>query len=384
MRVLQTLDSLNRGGAETLVLDVCRNVNKFGLDLTFVATGGGELEEDFRDSGTDFIRLQRQLPIDPIVVWKLRKIIKDRKIDIVHGYQPVESVHLYLAAAGLKSVKQVLTYQGFIDGAKNRLAAKFISSRVDANISCGRGLFPWLRDELGLDTSENFFLVSNGVDVERLRPSGVSFRKESGFDNSALLMAMVANFRPDPTKDQMTVCRALPVVLERFEDARFLFVGNVAEGGEENFDECIRYCDDNGIGEKVFFLGGREDVPDILADLDLFVFSSLQEGLPIALMEAIMAGVPTIISDIDPLLEVTGNGKHAGVFRRRDSEELSLRMIELLNNEVTRLRLAKSAKEFALRNYSIEAHFRVLTALYQKLMEGEVTPDGGDGGTKPT
>lgn len=51
IKALHILDSLNRGGAETMMLDVCRNAKARGLDLTFVATGGGDLENDFRDSG---------------------------------------------------------------------------------------------------------------------------------------------------------------------------------------------------------------------------------------------------------------------------------------------------------------------------------------------
>src|SRR5207237_438663 len=101
MKVLHLLDSVNRGGTETLALDICRNAAKHGLDLTFVTTKVGILEKDFRESGIDFFRLNRRLPIDFNIVLKLRKIIKNRKIQIVHGYQPVDGMHLYLATVGL-------------------------------------------------------------------------------------------------------------------------------------------------------------------------------------------------------------------------------------------------------------------------------------------
>ena len=89
MRVLHILDSLNRGGAEMLELDVCRNAAANGLDLTFVATGGGDLEWEFRGSGVEFIRLQRRFPLDPGLVWKIRQIIAERKIQVAHCQQPV-------------------------------------------------------------------------------------------------------------------------------------------------------------------------------------------------------------------------------------------------------------------------------------------------------
>ncbi len=367
MKVLHTLDSLNRGGAEILTLDVCRNARRFGIDLVFAAFGGGDLEEDFKNSGAEFIRLQRDMPVDINLIWRLRKIIQEQKIEIVHSHQPVETLHIFLATSGMKNIKIVQTHHGFISGKKNTLIAKNLSPKIDANIACSRGVFPWLRKEIGLDTSENFYLIYNGVDEKRLRASGISIKRELGFSEESLLLGMIANFRPDQTKDQMTVCRALPKVFEKYEATNFIFVGKVSEGGEENFEKCIKFCDENGIGEKVFFLGGREDVNEILASLDLFVFSSLKEGLPISAVEAMLAKVPLIVSDIPPLLEVTNNGKCAEIFETKDSEALGEKVLKLLKNIDLRNELAEDAYNFARQNFSIETHLQGLKTLYLKL-----------------
>src|SRR5215510_11647876 len=125
MEVLHLLDRLERGGAETIALDICRNAARHGLEMTFVTTGGGAMEEGFRASGVEFIKLNRRLPIDPGVVFGLRKIIRERGIEIVHGYQPVEGLHLYLATRGLPT-KCVLSFQGGMSPTwKNLQAAKF-------------------------------------------------------------------------------------------------------------------------------------------------------------------------------------------------------------------------------------------------------------------
>src|SRR5688572_6928090 len=113
MRVLQYLDSLSRGGAEMQALDVCRNGASVGLEITAVAAGGGALEDEFADSGVEYIRLQRKMPVDLYLATQIRKIVKERSIQIVHGYQAVDGVHLYMAAHGLKGVKRVLSFQGF-------------------------------------------------------------------------------------------------------------------------------------------------------------------------------------------------------------------------------------------------------------------------------
>lgn len=374
MKVLHTLDSLNRGGTETLVLDVCRNARRFRMDLTFVATGGGSLEKEFRDSGADFVRFERKMPLDPNLVLQLRKLIREREIDILHAHQPVEALHLYLASLGLGDTRCVLTHHGgalFLE-TRNRTAVKFLAPLMDANIACSRAMFPWLREKFGIDTSRNFFLVRNGVDERKLiTDAHVTLREETGVVADGPLFGMIANFVSYGAKDQLTVCRALPEFFEQFPEAGFVFVGKVSEGAEEYFDKCVRFCDEKGIGEKVFFAGPREDIPEVLAALDAFVLSSHQEGLPIAAIEAMLAGVPLIVSDIPPLLELAENGKNAAVFQVGNERELAARMKGLAGDAEESRRMAGRAYEHALENYSIDAHLRGLRTLYLNLLDDD-------------
>ena len=368
LKVLHTLDSLGRGGAEMQALDVCRNAKKHGLDLTFAATGGGALEEDFRASGAEYIRLNRRLPVDFNVVLELRKIIKERKIQIVQGYQPVEGLHLYLACAGLP-VKRVLSFQGFISDRKNRLTAKFLIPQMHANIVVSRGLQNWLEEKDKLDAHQNFHVVYNGADPQRIVSNRKILREELNLKETDLLIGMVANFYRDPRKDQMTICRALPRVFAEFGNAHCVFVGKTETGAEEKFNACARFCKENKIADRVHFPGARGDIPDVLASLDLFVFSSLQEGLPIAVTEAMLANVPMIVSDIEPLLEASDNGKYAEVFQTRNASELAEKILELLKDKNRRDDLANRAYDFARENFSIEAHLRRLKKLYDSILE---------------
>ncbi len=368
LKVLHILDSLGRGGAEMQALDVCRNAGRHGLDLTFAATGGGALEADFRASGAEFIRLNRRLPIDFNVVLQLRKIIKQRKIQIVQGYQPVEGLHLYLASVNLP-VKRILSFQGFIYDKKNRRTAKFLIPQMHANIVVSRGLQNWLEETDKLDVRQNFHIVYNGADRQRILSSRKVLREELNLADDDLLIGMVANFYRDARKDQMTICRALPKVFAKFKNAHCVFVGKIESGAEEKFAACVRFCKENNIADRVHFPGARGDIPDILASLDLFVFSSLQEGLPVAVTEAMLARVPMIVSDIEPLLEASGDGKYAEVFKTQNASELSDKILKLLKDKNLREDLANRAFDFARENFSIEAHLRELKKLYQSIMQ---------------
>ena len=367
MRVLHLLDTLNRGGAEMQALDVYRNARDFGIDLTLVSMKGGAMEEDFRASGADFIKLNRRFPLDLFLASQLRKIIKEREIEIVHAYQAVEGLHLYTAARGLKKVKKVLSFQGFLTDKKNRLALKFLIPRMDANVSVSRGLQRWHAEIDKLDT-ENFHLIYNGADAKRLEPSAKSLREELRLDKDSLLIGMVGNFYRAERKDQLTLCDALPRVFAEIPNAHCVFAGKIEDGAEDKAADCINFCIENKIIDRVHFLGARSDVPDILNALDVFVFSSLHEGLPIAVSEAMLAGVPMIVSDIEPLLEATGDGKCAEVFPVKNAEILSDKILKLLKDERLREDLAKRAREFAKENFSIEAHLSELKKLYESLL----------------
>ncbi len=371
MKILHLLDSLDRGGAEAQALDVCRNASRFGLEMTLVTAKGGVLEQDFRATGVEYIRLERKLPIDPSLVSQLRRIIKEREIEIVHGYQAVDGLHLYLASRGLKNVRRVLSFQGFIQDRKNRITSKFLIPRMDANIAVSKGMLKWLTDVDKLDTSRNFSVIYNGADPARVEPTGHSLRAEFHLPADTPLLGMVGNFYRDPRKDQLTVCRALPSVFAQFENAHCIFAGRVEPGAEEKLVACERFCSEQGITDRVHFLDGRSDVPDILAALDVFVFSSLHEGLPLAVSEAMLAGVAMIVSDIEPLLEVTGDGEYAEVFPVGDENVLADKLNGLLRDASKRSDLATRAHEFALVNFSIDAHLRELTTLYRRVFARE-------------
>ncbi len=368
MKVLHFLDSLSRGGAETQVLDICRNAESYGFKMTLATALGGVLENEFRDSGAEFIKLDRKFPVDLYLVSQLRKIIKERGIEIVHGYQAVDGLHLYLATRGLKSVKRVLSFQGgTVYDWKNRRTLLFLIPRMDANVVVSQGLKKQHEEEDGFDVV-NFTVIYNGADLKRLEPSGKSLRSELGLSEDVLLIGMVGNFYCEPRKDQLTICRSLPEVFAKIKNGHCVFAGKIEEGAEDKFADCLNFCIENNIADRVHFLGGRNDIPDVLSALDLFVLSSFREGLPVAVSEAMLVKVPMIVSEIKPLLEVSGSGKYAETFAVGNSVELAEKIIKLLKNDKMRSELANRGFKYATENFSIEAHLKSLKTLYEKLL----------------
>ncbi len=368
MKILHFLDTVNRGGAETLVLDVCRNARANGLDVSFVHAGGGALENDFRTSGVEYFRLIRRLPFDFALVFKLRKIIRENEISVIHTHQAVEAMHALFAASGTKT-KIVLTHHGIVPDRKNLLATKFLMPRVAHNILVGQASKKVYERDFNFLFPASTSIIYNGVDTRRLQPSGKNLRRELGIADGAKLIGMIGNFYAEPRKDQATLCRALPEIFRRTPDAICIFAGKTVAGAEAKFDECVKICEQNGISQKVYFLGARNDVPDILAALDVFVCSSLAEGLPIAVNEAMLARVPLVVSGIEPLLEATGNGEFAEVFPVQNVDVLSEKVLKLLGDKVMSSDLQNRAAKFAESTFSIRAHLENLEKLYKSLAQ---------------
>jgi len=374
LKVLHILDATNRGGAEMLTLDVCRNARDAGLDLTFVATGGGDLEKEFELSGAPYFRLQRKLPIDPILVKNLRRIIKQTGAQIVHAQQAVEAIHLYLATRGT-GAKCVMSLQAYILDTKNRIATKLIVPRMDAVCPVSASMQDWYRTGEGFTITDKYPVLANGVDAARLGPTRQqgtpSLRDELGISDDSPLLGMVGNFYPDERKDQWTICRALPAIFELHPKAHFVLVGAVHDGAEEYHRRCVEHCRGHGIADRVHFVGKRSDIPDLLRELDLFVFSTVQEGLPVAAVEALMLGVPMIVSDIPPMLEVGGadvpEGLCVEVFRTGNAEELAENVTALLSDPDKLKTLGEKARVQTAKYYGIEAHLATLKSLYESL-----------------
>jgi len=366
MKVMYILDSLNRGGAEMLVLDVCRNARANNLDLTLVAMGGGDLETEFAHSGVPFFRLHRRRPLDLRLVRALRTLIKENEIQIIHTHQAVEMLHGYLATRGNANVKSVMTFHLCTADAKNRVALQLLTPRVDANIAVSHQLNECLKNEAGFDTSKRFHVIYNGVDKRRLESSGNHLREELQLPADSVLAAMVGNFYPDRRKDQPTICRSLPHFFRDVPNAHFIFIGDDV-GSATEMQKCIDLCRELNVSERVHFLGKRSDIPDILQSLDIYVHSSLNESHPLAVLEAMLLGLPVVVSDIGALLEVTGHGECAVTFKTGDEADLSSKLIGLVHDNDRRNDLAERGKEFAQRHFTIERHISQLLRLYKEI-----------------
>lgn len=365
LKVAYLFGSLNRGGTETLLLDVLRNSSQNELDVFGVYRKGGTLEKQFLSSGVDmfFIPLKRNLLFYLI---QLRKLLLSNKISIAHAQQPLDALLAWVATLGT-NIKVIQTLHGFDFNEKSisRMILTFIIKRTNINVFVSETQKDYYLKKYHLKP-EKQVVVYNGLDFNKfLNITAKSLRKDLGIDSDTLLLGSVGNF--NNVRNQLLICRALKLLSDSGEDFHFVFVGKRIPNVEYLYDDCVSYCESNQLSTMVSFLGVRENVPEILAQLDAFVYSTVHDTFGIAVIEAMASGIPVFINDWDVMSEITQNGKYATLYSTNNEFELFGKLKDFINDKLLFVNKSNNASDFVKDHLSIERHIQSLKKLYQNL-----------------
>lgn len=359
--VIYLLGSLNRGGAETLLLDVFNNSSKAGFLFSGVYRKGGVLERAFKNTMVSFEKLTPRFPFDPLYLYNLRKLIISAGAKIVHAQQYIDAIYAKIALMGTK-VKIVQTYHGY-DLGQSRIGdflIKTISKRIDCNVFVSETQRDFFVRKLRLPL-ERTAVVYNGLNFAKLG----AVKKRVPHDGK-VIMGMVGNFVK--ARDPMTLCRLLKKLDEEKIDFEFYFVGRRDDKTPYYFDDCERFCRTSGLAGKVHFLGGRNDVPELLAKWDAFMYSTDHDTFGIAVVEAIASGMPVFVNDWDVMKEISMDGKFAVLYKTKNIDDLYDKFRSFLQNQTKYYQTATNNAEEIRCIYSIESHLQSLHKLYDKIL----------------
>lgn len=235
---------------------------------------------------------------------KMKKLIDEENYDIIHCHTPVGALIARLAAMGArkKGTKVLYTAHGFhfYKGASavHWLAyypVEWLMAHVtDVLITMNKEDYALAKKKMHARRIE--YIPGVGIDTERFRTGTMSpreKRRELGVSDEDFLILTVAEMTKN--KNHSTVLKSLALLKGKpeFEKMRYLICGR-----GENEENLRREAEELGIADHVVFLGYRLDVPDLLRCSDLFAFMSFREGLPVALMEAMSSGLPSVCSRI--------------------------------------------------------------------------------------
>lgn len=358
------MGSLNRGGAETLVLDVCNNIRPEAFKITLIHRKKGKLLEDFYKSKAEVKEVFPKHSFDFLYLLNIRRIIKKQDILVIHTHQVIDALIAYVTTFFLPT-KIILSLHGHgvDDTFLLRLMRRFVMNKVDLNLFVSNSqLNYYVSQKYKLGSSK---VLHNGVDFNKFNATITeqnNLRKTFGVDPEEILLGSVGNFSSG--RDQLTICKFLKLLKEKEVKFKFVFVG---ENVGVFYDRCYEYCKANNLLKEVLFLGSRSDVPAILRQLDVFIYSTIHDTFGIAVVEAMGQGVPVLANDWGAMMEITNNGMWATVYKSKDEKDLMVKFMKLyLNREVYKLHAEEMVQKIQ-NTYGISNYIKQLSMVYKNI-----------------
>ena len=372
MKVAYLIGSLNRGGAETLLLDIFRNSEKASYEMMLIHRKGGMYEREFEQKSSHCYKISpRRCHLFSYLRQLRTKLVKE-KATIVHAFYPLDAVYAKLATIG-KKIPIVLTFHGYLGGEArgvSRLYYHILIRIVDKICFVSGEQMKRYEQRYGAIVRKKGIGLYNGLNFDKFEVvnEGVKKTFEQERDKNDLTnergirLCMVGNF--NSVRSQIVVCKVLLKLKEKIE---FYFVGGRYKGEEHYYDECVAYCKEHGM-ENVHFLGTRNDVPALLKTMDGFVYSSRNDTFGIAVIEAIASGLPVVVNDHPVMQEVCGE-TNEGIryFKTDDADDAAARIEDMITNIEQSKEQAKENATKVRAKYSIESHINNVYQIYSTL-----------------
>lgn len=371
---------MDLGGAQRAVLFLSKGLNQALFEQVLITGEGGLLFDEL--AAITHVKkyvvpeLTRRVGISSVwtdlsAILKIRNILRNEKPNIVHTHTPKAGVVGRWAAwaGGVPIIIHTYHGLGFSDAHPfwKRIPLIWIE-RLTALITqhfIAVSKNNWKRGEAyGILRKQDCELIRSGIDLHAFLEVGrdkAAKKRELECGASVRIVGAVAGFKPPKALDHLL--RVAGMVSARVPNLKFLVVGD----GElrPQLEALIR---DLHLESVVTLMGWRKDIPELLRVFEVFILTSLWEGLPRVLVEARLAGLPVVAYDIDGVSEVIQNGESGFLVAPGDLEAMAGRIVELLNNESLRQKLGQgggaSLEEFSVANM-LQRH----TSLYLRLVK---------------
>jgi glycosyltransferase involved in cell wall biosynthesis len=303
---------------------------------------------------------------DPRILSDLVALARERRARIlhVHGYAAADFGRLAARATGARLV----LHEHFADPrmpAYQAVADRLLAPLTHRAIAVSRSTRTFLIEERFVPPAR-IRLIYNGAPLDEFAPAGPErgrrVRLELGLPADALVVGSIG--RLNAQKGHRYLVEATPRLVAARPEVRVLVVGDGDLSGELR-EQASRL----GVADRVVFAGHRADVPDLLAAIDVFCVSSLYEGTPLALFEAMAAGRAIVSTSVDGCREVLEDGVTGLLVPPGDAAALADALVRVLGDPDLREGLGRRALE-ASRRYDVGSSVAQMEALYDEVLGG--------------
>lgn len=339
-------------GAEQVVLELSKNLPSFGYNPTILVPVEGSVEPTFslkaKSMGLDVINLGIKGAFDLSALPKLRRIIKEGEFKIIHTHGYREDFYAIFACFGLKGIKLIATNHLW----KKTNTKLKLYAYLDAKLL---GFFnkviavsaPILRAMEKFIPKHKLGLVPNGVslDIAETSSSQVkALRQELGLQERVPTLLTLSSLTPE--KGLHVLIDALKGITAKAPNVKLVIAGS---GPEE--DALRDQAKKSGVEHNIIFAGRREDANDILSVADIFIMPSLNEGLPISLLEAMRAGRCVIATNVGDVANVIDNN-NGMLIKPNSANDIEATTLQLIEDSNKRRQLGKAALKTIRERFS--------------------------------
>jgi glycosyltransferase involved in cell wall biosynthesis len=363
------LHTLQVGGAEVLAARLARQLRDRYRFVFACLDELGTLGAELRAEGFPVTVLERRPGLDWRCSLRLAELLRREQVEVVqaHQYTPF----FYALTARLLCRRPALLFtehgrhQPDYPRRKRMLFNRLFLERRDRVVAVGEAVRRALITNEGLP-AERVAVIYNGIDLTRYEgvgPERAAVRLEIGVDANAFLLIQVA--RLDYLKDHATAVRTLERVVRQRPEARLVLVG---DGPERQ--KIAQLVDELGLGGHVRFLGQRGDVPRLLRAAEVFLLTSISEGIPLTIIEALAAGLPVVATRVGGMTEIVEEGQTALLAPAGDGAALAEHVLRLAAQPALRAALAERGRAVAVAKFSEPQMHAGYVRLYQEMMGG--------------
>lgn len=335
------------------------------------AAGEGWLARELSGTGAsiEYFRLSR--PFSPAFARWLADLFRRQRVELAHSHEFTMAVYGAWAArqAGIPHLFTMHGGRYYAEQLRRRVALHLAARASTAVVSVSHDLARHLARDLWISSSR-IVTVPNGVRPPRIQGTQPPLREQLGLDLDDRLIVAVGNLYP--VKGHAYLLEALALLATRHPQLHVAIAGRGDLEGALRARAC-ELCVEN----RFHLLGLRSDIGDVLAAADVFALPSLSEGVPLALLEAMLSGRPVVASAVGEVPAVLGEGGTGGgiLVSPGDAEGLANALDSLLADPPAARRLGAAARTRALESYSFDAMLNRYLELYAEAL-GDHPHDG--------
>lgn len=386
VKVLHIITRLIVGGAQenTIYTAALLDQRRFAVEvLSGPQTGSeGSLIEETRERGiplTILPNLVRQVsPInDLLALWKLTRLMRQRRFQIVHTHSSKAGILGRLAArlAGVPVIVHTVHGWSFHDYMSPFVRSTYITlERWMATFSdalivvTNKDIEKGLRHNIG--RANQYRLIRSAVPLDEFDPSAgerSAAHKEFGIPDDAIVVGTIGRFSEQ--KNPFDWARVAARVSRVQPGVWFLLVGDGPL--RSDLEELLRK---EGIADKTVLAGLRRDVPRMISGIDIFLLTSLWEGLPRVIPQAMAMGIPVIANQVDGIAEAIQDEVTGYLCPPGDLDRMAERCVRLINQPDLRREMGLIGRSYATQEFDLQRMIEQIEALYFELAEEKALP----------